>query len=107
MRNCGAFVILLLMSSGALNPAHAAGETVHILGCVVPGEEAGCLIIKDRKTGESYQINSANPRPDPAQNLVVDLKGQIFRGVDICMQGPILKEVIWSYTKLRCADQTK
>ena len=102
MRNWIAFVGLLLVSSAGAQSAHAASQTVHILGCVKPGVEFGCLMMTDRKTGKTYQINSATPRPDPAQNLVVDLKGQIFAGVDFCMQGPILKEITWSYTKMPC-----
>ncbi len=101
MRNWGALFVVLLMNLAG-TPSNAAGQTVHILGCVSPGVEIGCLMIKDHKTGKTYQINSANPRPDPAQNLVVDLKGQIFHGVDFCMQGPILTEITWNYTKMSC-----
>ncbi len=102
MRICSVFLTLVIMSfAGA--PPQAAAQAVHILGCVKPGVETGCLIITDRQTGKTYQINSANPRPDPARNLVVDLKGEIFPGVDFCMQGPILKEITWNYTRMQCA----
>lgn len=104
MRNRAALAAFLLMSCAGALPVYAAGQTVHVLGCVKPGVEFGCLIITDPKTGKSYQINSATPRPDPAQNLVVDLKGQIFAGVDICMQGQILKEITWNYTKMSCTS---
>ncbi|MGD0076468.1 MAG: hypothetical protein ABSD31_19360 [Candidatus Binataceae bacterium] len=101
MRNWGTIFILLLMSfAGATS--NAAAQTVHVLGCVKPGVEFGCLIITDRNTGKSYEIGSAIPRPDPAQNLVVDLKGQVFHGVSFCMQGPILREITWNYTKMSC-----
>jgi hypothetical protein len=97
-----AFAVLSVISLGAGQPAVAAGETVHILGCVKPGVEGGCLMIADRKTGKLYQINSANPRPDPAQDLAVVLTGTISPGLDFCMQGPILKDITWSYTKMPC-----
>ena len=101
MRNCGTFLLVLLMSvAGAMSSA--AAQTVHVLGCVKPGVELGCLIITDRHTGKSYEIGSAVPRPDPGRNLVIELKGQVFQGASLCMQGTILKNVTWSYTKTRC-----
>jgi hypothetical protein len=101
MRNCGAFLIVLLASVGGAI-SNAAAQTVHVLGCVKPGVELGCLVITDRHTGKSYEIGSAVPRPDPARNLAVELNGQVFQGASFCMQGTILKNITWSYTKTRC-----
>ena len=69
------FVVLLLTSSAdaqPAQPAQPAGQSVNVLGCVSKGVEVGCLIIKDRATGKTYQINAAKPAPDPAQILLSD-----------------------------------
>lgn len=103
MRNgTAAFIICLLMSLGGVDGTHAAGQTVNILGCVSRGVEFGCLVIKDHRTGKTYQINSANPPPDPAKNLVVSLKGQVTGGIDFCQQGPILQDITWNYMRTSC-----
>jgi hypothetical protein len=102
MRREAAFIVCLLTGLAGVQAAPAVGQTVNVLGCVSRGVEFGCLIIKDRRTGKTYQINAANPPPDPAKNLVVSLKGQIFEGVDFCQQGPILKEITWNYTRMAC-----
>lgn len=102
MRKWGLFVVVAFMSSAGVAPAQVAGQGVSVFGCVRQGVEIGCLIIKDRKTGKAYQINAASPKPDPARNLAVKLKGQITQGVDFCQQGPILTAIAWNYTKLRC-----
>jgi hypothetical protein len=102
MRKWSAFVVVVAMSYAGAPLTYAAAQTVHIVGCVSPGVESGCLMIKDKVTGTTYQINSANPKPDPAQHLAVVLKGQVVEGFDFCMQGPILKEITWNYTKMLC-----
>lgn len=78
------------------------GPRVAVLGCVSPGVEAGCLIITDNVSGKTYQISSAVPKPDPAKHLVVRLSGTIVNKISFCQQGPILEEIKWSYTKMRC-----
>ena len=104
--NCGAVFIVLLLTSSAdaqpAQPAQPAGQPVNVLGCVSKGVEVGCLIIKDRATGKTYQINAAKPAPDPAQNLVVRLKGRTTSMMDFCQQGPVLADISWSYTKMQC-----
>jgi hypothetical protein len=102
MRNPGALFVFLLVSGCFVAASRADAQTVYVTGCVKPGVEFGCLIITDHKSGKSYQINSASPRPDPAQNLVVTLDGKIFQGVDFCMQGQILTDITWNYTKMLC-----
>ena len=85
-------------------PAYAqpVGQQVNVMGCVNRGVEIGCLIIKDHRTGKTYQINAATPPPDPQRNLVVRLTGTIAGVVDFCQQGPVLTDIKWSYTKMSC-----
>jgi hypothetical protein len=102
MRKWRAFAVAVLTSSAGMVPAQAAAQTVRVLGCVRQGVEMGCLIIKDRKTGKTYQINAASPKPDPGQNLAVMLTGKVAPGADFCQQGLILTAIAWNYTKMRC-----
>ena len=94
--------LALLMTPAVAQQAQAQGARVDILGCVSRGVENGCLIITDRASRKTYQINSAMPAPDPAQRLVVHLTGTIVGGIDFCQQGPILGDIKWNYTKMRC-----
>lgn len=101
MRHWGAVLPLLLLGTAGA-ATQAAAQPVHVLGCIKPGVEIGCLIITDKKTGKSYEIGSAVPRPDPGQNLVVDLEGEVFHGMSYCQQGTILKNITWNYTRMLC-----
>jgi hypothetical protein len=95
-------ILLFLLLSCFGGPSRAAAQAVAAVGCVKPGVEIGCLIIADLKTHKIYNISSANPRPDPARNLVISLKGQISAGVSFCQQGTILSGITWSYTRMSC-----
>jgi hypothetical protein len=94
--------LAFLMTAAVTHQSQAQATRVSILGCVSRGVEGGCLIITDNVSGKTYQINSAEPKPDPAQRLVVRLSGTIVNKIDFCQQGPILEEIKWTYTKMRC-----
>jgi hypothetical protein len=84
-----------------VQPASAPAATeVSFQGCpILRDVEGGCLVVK---TGtETYDINSAQPRPDPAKGLVIDGTGTPG-GVSICMTGKVLTNVKWHYTKSKC-----
>ena len=97
------FAILLLTNPAFAQQGQTAGQRVKVLGCVSRGIEIGCLIIKDRVTGQTYQINTAKPAPNPARNRVIDLIGQVTSAVDFCQQGPVLSKITWHYIRRRCA----
>ena len=94
----------------AISAVPAQAQTkVTVNGCVSGGVESastmkmGCLIIRDRASTQSYQINAAKPQPDPAKGLVVHLTGTVKTGgVDVCMQGPVLENIKWNYTRMKC-----
>ena len=105
MRNRGWFFAaaalagaLLANAADAQQPSPPA-KTVSILGCVSKGVES-CLIVKDIRDGKTYQINAANP--PPPQGPVVHLTGTIATLVDFCQQGPILNNIKWNATPVRC-----
>jgi|HubBroStandDraft_4_1064222.scaffolds.fasta_scaffold685399_2 hypothetical protein len=89
---------LLANAADAQQPPPAA-KTVHILGCVSKGVEL-CLIIKDIRSGQTYQINAANP--PPPLGSTVHLTGTIATVVDFCQQGPVLTNIKWRSTPLIC-----
>ena len=104
MRNWGLFFaaaalagLLLTNAAGAQQPPPA--KTVNILGCVSEGVEF-CLIIRDIRSRKTYQINAAIP--PPPQGPVVQLTGTVVTVVDFCQQGPILNNIQWNATPLRC-----
>jgi hypothetical protein len=94
--------LALFITAAVPQQSQAQGSRVSVLGCVSRGVEAGCLIITDNVSGKAYQINAAEPKPDPAKRLVVRLSGTIVNKISFCQQGPILEEIKWSYTKMRC-----
>ena len=79
----------------------AFAESVKLTGCPQNGVTAGCLVIQDNG-GQTYNITAADPKPDPAQQLVITLTGETSTDVSICNQGIVLKNIQWSYTKMAC-----
>ena len=94
--------LAFLMTAAVPQQSQAQGTRVAVLGCVSQGVEGGCLIITDNVSGKVYQINAAQPKPDPAKRLVVRLSGTIVNKISFCQQGAILEDIKWSYTKMRC-----
>ena len=82
-----------------------SGETVSFQGCpILRDVEGGCLVVESG--GVTYDINSARPRPDPAQRLIIQGTGTPG-GVSICMTGTVLTNIQWQYTKAKCSDDDK
>jgi hypothetical protein len=96
------FAGVCLFFVGTLNAQAQTAEQIAIVGCVVTGTERGCLIIKDNASNKTYQINAANPKPNPRQGLAVLLHGVVTNKMDTCQQGPVLENITWTYTKMRC-----
>jgi hypothetical protein len=103
----GTVLLLLIVFVAVGRQAQAQGAQVAILGCVSTGLQPSCLIITDKASGKSYQLNAAKPKPDPARHLVVRLTGTVTDKVDLCMQGPVLEKISWTYMRMKCgsADQ--
>jgi len=106
MRRCIFAVSVFLISA----PVFAGGEKISVTGCPVPGIEAGCIVISDSVTGKFYNITAITSGSKPFdlnQNLVIQLNGTVSDEMSFCMQGPVLKEIAWDYTKMKCADAAK
>lgn len=94
------FRLALVTALIASSPVQAKSEAVRFEGCVSPGVEHGCLIV--RSGAEAYNITSAQPRPDPKRRLAIRGSGVLAGGMSYCMQGKILKNIRWSYTRTSC-----
>jgi hypothetical protein len=87
-----------------------AADSVSVTGCPVAGVEAGCIVIKDKDSGKTYDITSIKSGSKPFdlnQNLVVQLTGTPSDKATICMQGTPLENIEWDYTKMKCEDESK
>ena len=90
----------------AANQANAAAAAVAGLvpfrGCPIrAGVGAGCITVKS-DNGVTYELYSDKSLPDPSQYLIVDGQGTSGGTVSICQAGTPLKNVEWTYTKMKC-----
>lgn len=78
------------------------GTRVTITGCVYyePGFGGACYGIRDMRTGQSYQINAAMPKPNMFR--AVRLTGVVSGLLDHCMMGPVLGQIRWTPAPMRC-----
>ncbi len=91
-----AVVMIVLVRTAITNRLTAAPKSnqVHAEGCVEAGVEAGCMMVKDVKSGSLYNIMIKGPRPQVGDGI--DFVGVPFDGVSICMQGIALKVIEWA-----------
>lgn len=93
--------ILIFCGSGALAAQDSsAPQPVSIEGCPVLGVEPKCMMLTDH--GVTCDITAAKEKPR-VDYLGVRLKGMTDPGaVGYCMQGTILKDITWEYTRQKC-----
>jgi len=70
----------------------AVAADISVTGCVEPGVEAGCLLIKD--ADKTYNVTHAKPTPQVGQHGTVS--GTLSEGISICQQGKILDPAVWT-----------
>ena len=78
------FFVVVLMAFAAAAPA-AAGE-VAVTGCIEPGVEAGCIVIRT----EQGVYNVTRAKPQPLVGQFGSVTGTPSAGIDFCQQGIIL-----------------
>jgi hypothetical protein len=88
---------LALVVSGQEQKAKPAAKTIKLTGCVMPGKEAGCLIIKK---GMEYSLHFP-PGNEPKPGTAVSLEGTLM-DADTCMQGTPVNVTKWTATKASC-----
>lgn len=99
-----ALIALLLagVAAGQKKPkTAAAGKTITASGCVEAGVEAGCLVLKDEKTGTLYNLFfKSNP---PAINTAIRFTGTQHEGPTTCMQGTPVDVKEFTKLKTQCS----
>ncbi len=91
MKRIGIALACVLAAAGVARLDAAPQDTkqdakkVQGAGCVEAGVEAGCLIVKDIKSGKVFNILVKDPRPHAGEGI--DFTGTLFEGVTMCMQG--------------------
>lgn len=81
--------------------AEPAGKTITGSGCVEAGVEAGCLVLKDTKTGTLYNLFfKSNP---PAINTAIRFTGTQHDGPTTCMQGTPVDVKTFTRIKMQCS----
>jgi len=63
-------------------------------GCVEPGVEAGCLVVKDVKSGKLYNVFIKKPRPEIGAGI--EFTGVLHEGQTYCMQGIAVEVTTWA-----------
>ena len=93
------FVTSALVTQAFVTPS-LADEPIKVTGCVAPGVEAKCLVLRTM-TGKTYDITAAKPAPTPGTYGDVDgtLKTE---GVTTCQQGPAINPATWTETGKVC-----
>jgi len=64
-------------------PAKPAGS-ITATGCVAPGVEAKCYVLRDTKSGKTYSLFFTGTAPAPG--TAITFSGIPFTGVSSCMQ---------------------
>jgi len=89
-----AVVLTLLTTSAWAGPEPKAKE-VRGEGCVEPGVEARCLVLRDLKSGKLYNLLGKDPRPAPGEGI--EFTGVLFDGMTYCMQGTAVEVTAWTH----------
>ena len=76
-------------------------KQVHAEGCVEQGVEAGCMVVKDAKSGVVYNILIKGKRPSVGDGIV--FTAVPHDGVTHCMQGTAVEVLNWTpKSSLQC-----
>jgi hypothetical protein len=76
------------------------GAMVDTIGCVRPGVENACVILQGTD-GRAWNVTGLQPAPNP--EWAIRVTGRVAgNAMGYCQQGPILSDVRWEYTNMRC-----
>lgn len=93
---------LASFSSASLS-AQRQRPQFHGEGCVEPGVEASCLLVRDVKTSAVYSLFIKGVQP--AIGTGIEFTGISHRGVT-CMQGKPVDVLGWARKDLKCLNGT-
>ena len=81
-------------------------KEVRAKGCVEPGVEVRCLIVKDVKSGKLYNVFIKEPRPAIGDGI--EFTAVPYDGVTYCMQGIPVQVTRWARNDdLKCSQGEK
>jgi len=85
-------------------PAQAQkSQQVHGEGCVEPGAESRCLVVKDPKAGNLYILIIKGMQPEIGAGI--EFSGVPHNGVTTCMQGTPIAVRTWARKdSLKCSQ---
>jgi hypothetical protein len=105
----------VLLALAAMTLAGATGlagapapesKEVHAKGCVEPGVEVRCLIVKDVKSGKLYNVFIKEPRPAIGDGI--EFTAVPYDGMTYCMQGIAMQVTKWvRKDDLKCSPVEK
>lgn len=70
-------------------------------GCVENGVEAKCFILRDRKTGDLYNLYFEGKPPKAYTGI--NFQGKPWNGMTYCMQGKPIAVQKWTPNDMACA----
>lgn len=101
-----AMTVTMLAASAvtaAANPAQDSNQ-VRAEGCVQPGVEMKCLVVKDLKSGKLYNVIIKEPQPPVG--IGIEFTAVPFDGMTYCMQGIPVKVTSWTRNDaLKCEQR--
>ena len=93
---CGMTLAQQASESTSAKPAAIQGS-----GCVSKAIESSCLVLKDAKTGELYNLLFSDQAPAP--DTAIRFKATEHQGMTTCMQGKAVNVTGWKRLKdMKC-----
>ena len=101
MKRFALTLTVLFLTAACTARAADKPKQVRAAGCVAHGVEAGCLTLKDAKTGTLYNLLFKGPKPQA--DTGIQFTGTLHEGVTMCMQGAAVEVTQWEHADgLRC-----
>lgn len=89
-----AAMVLAASAAAAVAGPEEKPKEIHGVGCVEPGVEAHCLVVKDIKSGMLYNVRIKEPRPAVGEGI--EFTGVHYDGMTVCMQGVAVAVTSWT-----------
>lgn len=103
LRNCFLALMLLTCAVAPSQKQTTPSEAKKITGsgCVEPGVETKCFMVKDIKTNELYNVIFAAGK-EAELGTAIRFEGTPHDGPTTCMQGKAVKVTKWTPVKMQC-----
>lgn len=90
--------------ASALPPPPQKHQQIRGEGCVEPGAETRCMVVKDIRTGALFELLFKGV--PPALDSGIEFSGVPHQGVTTCNQGTPLDVLNWVHKDLKCTEGT-